>query len=84
MRLYQKRVFDSAYYWAYKDPDYLKLVLTTVIPKENDETILCEYGRRSPYSNLLEKEREFIRIIDEIEQKYKLPNNELFIRLSSL
>ena len=84
MRLYQYRVQDSAYYWAYKDPDYLKLVLTTDIPKENDETILCEYGRRSPYNNSLEKEREFIRIIGEIEQKYKLPNNELFIRLSSL
>ena len=84
MRLYQYRVRDSAYYWAYKDPDYLKLVLTTDIPKENDETILCEYGRRSPYNNSLEKEREFIRIIGEVGQKYKLPNNELFIRLSSL
>lgn len=84
MRLYQKRVRDSAYYWAYKDPDYLKLVLTTDIPEENNETILCEYGRRSPYSNSLEREREFIRTIGEIEQKYKLTNNELFIRLSSL
>ena len=60
------------------------MVITTDIPKENEETILCEYGRRSPYSNALEREREFVRIIGEIDQKYKLSNNELFIRLSSL
>lgn len=73
MRLYQKRVLNSAYYWAYKDPDYLKMVITTDIPKENNETILCDYGRRNPNSNSLEREREFVRIIGEIEKKYKHP-----------
>ena len=84
MKLYKNKVFDSAYYWAYKDPEYLKMIITTDIPTENNETILCEYGRRSPYSNSSEREREFFRIIGEIEQKYNLPNNELFIRLSNL
>lgn len=84
MKLYKNKVFDSAYYWAYKDPDYLKMIITTDIPTENNETILCEYGRRSPYSNSSDREREFFRIIGEIEQKYNLPNNELFIRLSYL
>lgn len=63
MKLYKNKVFDSAYYWAYKDPDYLKMIITTDIPTENNETILCEYGRCSPYSNSSEREREFFRTL---------------------
>ena len=80
LRLYQVKVFNSAYYWAYKDPDYLKLVISTDIPKENDEKELCEYGRRNPFDETLEREQ----VIDEIEKRYNLPPNELFFKLSSL
>lgn len=84
LRLYQVEVFNSAYYWAYKDPDYLKLVISTDIPKENDEKELCEYGRRNPFDESLEREQTFTKVIDEIEKRYNLPPNELFFKLSSL
>ncbi len=84
LRLYQARVLNSAYYWAYKDPDYLKLVISTDIPKENDEKGLCEYGRRNPYDESLEREQTFTKVIDEIEKRYNIPPNELFFKLSSL
>jgi hypothetical protein len=84
LRLYQVKVFNSAYYWAYKDPDYLKLVISTDIPKENDEKELCEYGRRNPFDETLEREQTFTKVIDEIEKRYNLPPNELFFKLSSL
>lgn len=84
LRLYQARVLNSAYYWAHKDPDYLKLAATTDIPQENDEKALCEYGRRNAYDDSLARERRFVEIIDVLEKKYKLPNNELFIKLSGI
>ncbi len=36
LKTYQNRVKNSAYYWAFKDPEYLKQVVTTDIPNEND------------------------------------------------
>lgn len=72
------------YYWAYKGPDYLKFAITTGIPKENDEKALCEYGRRNPYGDSLERERRLAIIIEEIEKRDKLLPNELFITLSCL
>ena len=84
LELYLIRVLSSAYYWAYKDPEYLKLVITSDIPKQNDVNVLCEYGRRNLYDDSLERERRLVKIIDEVEKKYKLPPNELFIKLSSL
>lgn len=84
LKLYKAMIINSAYYWAYKDPGYLKLAITTDIPNENEEKVLCEYGRRNPYDESLKRERKLGIIIDEIEKRYKLPPNELFIRLSSL
>ena len=84
LRTYQNRVKASAYYWAFKDPEYLKLVVTTDIPDETNKDEICKYGFRSEYDEEFRKERSFGDFISEVEKKYGLANNELFIKFANL
>ena len=84
LRSYQKKVIDSAFYWSFKDPEYLKLVVTTDIPDENNKDELFKYGFRSEYDEEYRKQREFGDFISEAEKKYGLANNELFIKFANL
>lgn len=84
LRSYQNKVKNSAYYWSFKDPEYLKLVVTTDIPDENNKNELCDYGFRSEYDEEYRKQREFGDFISEIEKRYGLANNELCIKFVNL
>lgn len=84
LKTYQNRVKNSAFYWAFKDPEYLKLVVTTDIPNENDKEELCKYGFRNEYDEEYRKDREFGNFISVVEKKYGLANNELFIKFANL
>lgn len=84
LRSYQNKVKNSAYYWSFKDPEYLKLVVTTVIPDENNKNELCDYGFRSEYDEEYRKDREFGDFISVVEKKYGLANNEQFIKFANL
>lgn len=81
---YKDRVLKSAYYWLYKDPLYLKLVITTDIPNGKDYSELCEYGRRNPYDHERERQQELYRVVDNLERRYGLQNNEFFRKINSL
>ena len=84
LKNYQNRVKNSAYYWAFKDPEYLKLVVTTDIPNENDKEELCKYGFRNEYDEEYRKDRELGDFISVVEKKYGLANNEQFIKFANL
>ena len=84
LMIYREMVIDSAYYWVYKDPDYLKLVVTTDIPNKDDEDELCKYGVRNEYDKRNRKEVLFDKFLEETEQKYGFAPNELFIKFLSL
>ena len=70
LRIYKKRVTESAYYWAFKDPDYLKLVVTTDIPNEKDQNSLIQYGFRGASEEESRIESEFNSFVMGMEKKY--------------
>ena len=82
--VYKDRVLKSAYYWIYKDPHYLKSVITTDIPEGKKESELFEYGRRNPYDYEVKKQQELIKVANELEKKYGFQKNEIYLKLNSL
>ena len=84
MKRYRKRVMDSAYYWSFKDPEYLKLVVTTDIPDENNNEDLFQYGYRNEGDEENRKSDVFDRFVSIIEKKYGFQNNELYIQFMNL
>ena len=84
MKRYRKRVMDSAYYWSFKDPEYLKLVVTTDIPDENNNEDLFQYGYRNEGDEENRKSQVFDGFVSIIEKKYGFQNNELYIRFMNL
>lgn len=84
LKMYRKRVMDSAYYWSFKDPEYLKLVVTTDIPDENNNEDLFQYGYRNEGDEENRKSDVFDRFVSIIEKKYGFQNNELYIRFMNL
>lgn len=81
---YKDRVLKSAYYWSYKDPYYLKLVISTDIPNGENHSELCEYGRRNLYDHERESQQELYKVVDELEKRYGLQNKEIFLRINAL
>ena len=75
---------DSAYYWSFKDPEYLKLVVTTDIPDENNNEDLFQYGYRNEGDEENRKSQVFDGFVSIIEKKYGFQNNELYIRFMNL
>jgi hypothetical protein len=46
LQQYRKRVIDGAYYWTFKNPEFLTLVNDTPLPAKTDDETLDDWGYR--------------------------------------
>ena len=56
LRRYKNWILNGKYYWAHRNPQFLKLVYETELPQHDDRTALIEWSRRAVRKGAFEYE----------------------------
>lgn len=77
LNCYKSQVLQSAYYWMYKDPDYLKLVYCTKYPNSDNQDEMERFG----YEDLEDdNDSGFFSFLDEKQKEYGIKNNDFILK----
>lgn len=79
---YRDRVLNSAYYWAEKDPEYLRLVYECRIPTEDEFQRIT--NKEICYRDIEFKNNNFFSFISEKTKEYKIEDGRLFSKFRIL
>lgn len=72
---YRTQILDSAYYWAEKDPEYLRMTFNTKWPKYTKMEELVKVNYDKLYSWQLNPDREFHVFLGDVAKKMGLAEN---------
>lgn len=63
LRRYRARILDGKYYWAHRNPEFLKLVFATDLPGDDDKATLIQWSYRGDHKIVSEyKVEQFLEM----------------------
>lgn len=74
---YRSRIIQSTYYWMYKDPDYLKLVICSKYPNCDNQEDMERFGYDDTEDD---NDSDFFSFLNEKQKEYGIKNNDFILK----